>query len=363
MAFKDFPDQQPSIKLLQRSLQSGRLAHGYLFTGHELDELEALARTLAKTLNCAQPVKNAGIVVDCCDQCPNCLKVDHENHADVFWVRPESKSRIIRIGQIARRDDSPSRVVLDVVNLKPSESKYKIAIIVAADRMNDAAANALLKTLEEPPPNSVLLLLTNEPQRMLETILSRCLRLNFAGTGARRWEPAKVGWLTIFSEMAAAQQKSLFGRYRLMDVLLRKLNESREAIDKALSARSPLERYPDAEKGLQEKWEDELKAAIEAEYRRQRGDWLALLHGWLRDVWLQALEKGKDLQTEKKPQKLAIESLLNFPELKGTRQIARRISADEATENLEVIEQLQGLLSTNVQEALALEVGLLKLHL
>ena len=170
-------------------------------------------------------------------------------------------------------------------------------------------------------------------------------------------------WLTTFSEMAAAEQKSLFGRYRLMDVLLRKLNESREAIDKALSARSPLERYPDAEKGLQEKWEDELKAAIEAEYRRQRGDWLALLHGWLRDVWLHALEKGKDLQAENKPQKPAIESLLNFPELKGTRQIARRISADQATENLDVIEQLQGLLSTNVQEALALEVGLLKLHL
>jgi len=359
MSFKGFPGQQPGIQLLQRSLVSGRLAHGYLFAGHELDELEDLARTLAKTLNCIQPLKKEGVPIDCCDQCSNCQKVDHENHADVFWVRPESKSRLIKIGQIARRDDSPARVLLDAVNLKPSESRYKIAIIVAADRMNEQAANALLKTLEEPPPNSVLLLLTTEPQRMLETLLSRCLRLNFAGEAGRRLEPAKVAWLTNFSEMAAGQHKSLFARYRLMDVFLRQLNETKENIEKALTARSPLERYPDAEKEMQEKWEDELKAAIEAEYRRQRGDWLGLLQAWLRDVWLRTLNPGKDLAGHKD----AIDKLLNYPGLNGTRQIATRISPREATENLEIIEQLQALLATNVQEALALEVGLLKLHL
>jgi len=89
MSFKGFPGQQPGIQLLQRSLVSGRLAHGYLFAGHELDELEDLARTLAKTLNCIQPLKKEGVPIDCCDQCSNCQKVDHENHADVFWVRPE----------------------------------------------------------------------------------------------------------------------------------------------------------------------------------------------------------------------------------------------------------------------------------
>jgi DNA polymerase-3 subunit delta' len=327
-----------------------------------LDELESLARTLAKTLNCLEPIKKDGIAVDCCDQCLSCQKVDHENHADVFWVRPESKSRLIRIGQIARRDDSPSRVLLDVVNLKPSESKFKLAIIVAADRMNDTAANALLKTLEEPPPNSLLLLLTNEPQRILETILSRCLRVNFAGNGARRWDPEKITWLASFSEMAAQQQKSFFGRYRLMDVLLRKLTETRESIDKALTARSPLERYPDAEKGLQEKWEDELKAAIEAEYRRQRGDWLALLHSWLRDIWLCSLRKDSE-PARSTSEDQGVEGLRNFPQLSGTEHIAQRISAADAIKNLDMIEQLQRLLSTNVQEALALEVGLLKLNL
>jgi DNA polymerase-3 subunit delta' len=350
MAFNDFPEQAKGVQLLQRSLERGRLAHSYLFTGHRLDELEALARMLAKTLNCLQPIKRGGAAIDCCDQCVNCQKIEHANHADVFWVRPESRSRSIKIGQITRRPDSPSRVLLDVVNLKPTESKHKIGIIVAADRMNEQAANAFLKTLEEPPANSILILLTTEPQRMLETILSRCLRVSFAGEGVRPLGAAQMEWLAAFSDLAAAPQKSLLGRYRLMDVLLRKLNEARESIEGALTERSPLKQYKDVEKDLAEKWEEELKAAIEAEYRHQRSDLLLILQRWLHDVWLQALE-------------LKAEALLNFPALTGTKQVAQRISPRDAMENLTIMEQLQRWLGTNVQEALALEVGLLKLHL
>src|SRR5882762_2000904 len=281
MAFKDFPAQEQSIQLLQRSLERGRLAHGYLFTGAHLDELETVARTLAKTLNCKKPVTKGGKAVDCCDHCLSCQKIEHANHADVHWIRPESKSRVITIEQI--------RDLMQVINLKPTEAEYKVCIIVAADRLNEKAANAFLKTLEEPPAKSILILLTTEPQRMLETIVSRCLRLNFAGEGVRPLDPAQMQWLTAFSEMAAAEQKSLLGRYRLMDVLLRKLKGLKESIEEALTARSPLQRYKDAEKELQEKWEEELKAAIEAEYRRQRSDLLVVLQRWLRDVWLGTL--------------------------------------------------------------------------
>src|SRR5205823_5052609 len=118
MAFKDFPEQKQAVELLQRSLERGRLGHAYLFSGHDLGELETIARTLAKTLNCLQPVKKT----DCCEHCLSCQKIEHENHADVFWVRPESKSRQIKISQIVRRDDSPGRVMLEFVNLKPTES-------------------------------------------------------------------------------------------------------------------------------------------------------------------------------------------------------------------------------------------------
>ena len=304
------------MELLQRSLERGRLAHAYLFTGHQLDQLEGLARTLAKTLNCLHPVKRGNVAVDCCDRCLNCQKIEHANHADVFWVRPESKSRQIKIGQIVRREDSPPRVLLDVVNLKPTESQYKFGIIVAADRMNEAASNAFLKTLEEPPPRSVLILLTTEPQRMLETILSRCLRLNFAGEGPQQLAPAQMEWVATFSEMAAANQKSLMGRYRLMDVLLRKLNEVKASIEETLTASSPLEKYPDADEEMRKKWEEELKAAIEAEYRRQRGDFLLALQWWLRDVWVQTLGRLKseaDALAERAP------SIISYPLSKHQR--------------------------------------------
>jgi DNA polymerase-3 subunit delta' len=341
MAFTDFPDQAQGIALLQRSLERGRLGHAYLFTGHSLDELEALARTLAKTLNCLQPVKSGGIATDCCDECLNCRKVDHETHADVHWVRPESKTRVVTIDQM--------RDLMQQIQLKPSEAEYKVAVILAADRMNEKAANAFLKTLEEPPPKSVLILLTTEPQRILETILSRCLRLNFAGTGERKLDAAKLEWLAGFGDVAAAETKSLLGRYRLLDSLVQKLAALKEDIEKTVGAKSPLEQYDDVEKDLRERWEKELAAAIEAEYRLRRGELLACLQLWLRDVWLRTLQVS--------------EELLQLPELASTAPVARRISSTQAMENLRVLEQTQRLLHTNVQEALALEVGLLKLHL
>ncbi len=341
MSFKDFPDQQQGVELLQRSLERGRLAHAYLFTGHHIDELEAIARTLAKTLNCQQPVKAGGVAIDGCDSCLNCRKVEDGNHADVQWVRPESKSRIITVDQM--------RELMQTIYLKPTEAEYKVAVIVGADRLNVQAANAFLKTLEEPPAKSVLILLTTEPSRILETILSRCLRLNFGGDGPRPLAIAEMEWLKQFSEMAAAEQKSLLGRYRLLDVLLQKTTAMKAFIEESLTARSPLQRHHDAEKDLRDKWEDELSAAIEAEYRRQRADLLAIVQRWLRDVWLQTLSAGQEL--------------LNFPELTSAAVVARRVKPAQALENLQIIEGTQRLLHTNVQEALALEVGLLKLHL
>ncbi len=347
MAFRDFPRYQQGIQLLQRSLEHGRLAHGYLFTGDQLGDLESLAANLARTLSCERPVKKGNAAIDCCDQCLACKKIEHLNHADVHWVRPESKSRVITVEQM--------RDLMHEINLKPTEATHKVCVIVAADRLNEKAANAFLKTLEEPPANSILILLTTEPQRILETILSRCLRLNFAGDGGRPLPPEQVEWLKAFSNLAAAGQKSLIGRYRLMDMLARKLTEMRETIDKTLTARSPLERYDNIEADLRERWEKELAAAIEADYRRQRSDLLLALQWWLRDVWLQTLDAGTGAE--------AGAGLLNFPELDGTAQVAQRVSSGDAMENLRVMEQLQRWLGTNVQEALALEVGLLKLRL
>jgi DNA polymerase-3 subunit delta' len=344
MAFSEFHPLPQGVALLQRSLERGRLGHAYLLSGDHQETLERLARTLAKTLNCTAPPRVAanGLSLDCCDHCESCRKIEGDLHADVRWLRPESKLRVILVEQI--------RTLLESVYLKANEGRCKVAVIVGADRLNVQAANAFLKTLEEPPPRSVLLLLTTEPTRVLETLLSRCLRLNFGGIGAGR-DPEVTRWLRSFGEQAAAAQGGLLSRYRLLNEIMAVLATRRAGIEKDLTARSPLERYEDIEPGLRDQWEDELSASIEAEYRRQRGELLAAIQWWLRDVWLatQGLGEGR----------------LNLPELAGlTETVARRINPQAAAQNLKTLERTQRLLGgTNVQEALTLEVGLLRLQL
>ena len=242
MAFKDFPEQEQAVQLLQRSLERGRLAHAYLFTGHQLDELEAMARTLAKTLNCQKPArgKAGGAAVDCCDTCLACRKIANSNHADVHWVRPESKSRVIVIEQM--------RDLMQEINLKPTEAEYKVAVIVAADRLNVQAANAFLKTLEEPPAKSDLdsaldgaAAAFGDDSVAVPAVEFRRRRLAPIGRGAN-------GVAGRFSEMAASEQKSLLGRYRLHGCVAQKLGAMKAQVEEALTAQSPLQRYDDVEK-------------------------------------------------------------------------------------------------------------------
>ena len=114
--FANYSATSQGVQLLQRSLARGRLGHAYLFTGHQLEELETIARMLAKTLNCQQPVRTAGVATDCCDECLSCKKIENETHADLHWARPESKSRIISVDQ--------TRELTREIQLKPTEAGY-----------------------------------------------------------------------------------------------------------------------------------------------------------------------------------------------------------------------------------------------
>src|SRR5919109_1227833 len=138
MSFAALPQQSQAVQLLQRSLDRGRLAHAYLFTGDELADLERMARTLAKTLNCPQPPARgkSGNPLDSCDSCLSCRKIDESIHPDIHWVRPESKLRVITIDQM--------RDVMAEMHLKPTQARFKVAVLVGADRLNVQAANAFL---------------------------------------------------------------------------------------------------------------------------------------------------------------------------------------------------------------------------
>jgi DNA polymerase III subunit delta' len=330
-------------ELLRRSLSRGRLAHGYLFSGDDLDVLESAAEQLARVLNCQHPTERApgGLPLTACGSCTNCRRIESHNHSDVTWVYPENKSRQISADQ--------TREVVRLMGLRSMESPYKIAVFVAADRMNTTAANIFLKTLEEPPAGAVLILLSTEPGRLLETVVSRCQRLSF-GVGSVRMDEPVLQWLAEFGQRAAGDSAGVLARYHLLDSLLAALASARGQIEERLEAASPLKRYPDAEPAQQERWEDQLAASIEAEYRRRRGEFLAGLQAWLRDVWLAT--QGIDAGLRFLPGDTA-----------SISAVAARLKPSEARANLESWETTQRLLHTNVQEALALEVGLLKLQL
>ncbi|HTI68344.1 MAG TPA: DNA polymerase III subunit [Candidatus Limnocylindria bacterium] len=335
--------ESPSWELLRRSISRGRLAHGYLFTGDEMETLEGVAERLAKVLSCETPPERSesGLPVEACGHCNNCRRIGAHNHPDVTWVYPENKMRQISVEQ--------TREVIRLMGLRPMETGGKVVIFVGADRMNSAAANAFLKTLEEPPPKTTLILLSIEPTRLMETILSRCQRLSF-GAGQVRFDQAVVDWVAEFGRAAADSSAGVLPRYRLLGTLLGALGKARTAIEDSLAEASPLNRYPDATPEQKERWGDELTAAIEGEYRRKRGEYLNGLQAWLRDVWLMSEGMGSDV--------------LFLAQLRDAgRVVSKRLKPVEARNNVELWEGTQRLLHTNVQEALALEVGLLRLKL
>ncbi|WP_435010498.1 DNA polymerase III subunit delta' [Tundrisphaera lichenicola] len=156
------------IATLRRALAQGRLPHAFLFAGPEGIGKLAFSLRLAQALLCER-VSEA--LLDPCGECPGCLQVIAGTHPDLLRVgRPEDKHEL------------PIRVIRDLcldLGLKPMSGRRKVAIVDDADDMNDEAANAFLKTLEEPPPGSVLILIATSAEGQLDTILSRCRVVRF----------------------------------------------------------------------------------------------------------------------------------------------------------------------------------------
>jgi hypothetical protein len=201
MALAEISQENDSVRLLQRSLERGRLGHAYLFNGLELAALERVARTLAKALVCEQPPK--GLADGPADGLLRPMPVVPKGGRGQSSRRDLGAARI----EVTRGDDRPDAGPDADDPPEADASAVQGGVIVSAERLNVQAANAFLKTLEEPPADSVLILLTTEPQRILETILSRCLRLNLAGGTEHHHTPEFVDWLRQFAAVAAGEQK------------------------------------------------------------------------------------------------------------------------------------------------------------
>ena len=164
--WEQFKEMQPVVlKMFKNSLTKNRLAHAYLFEGMKGTGKRNASMLLAKSILCIQPID--GYVP--CETCLNCKRINHHNHPDVHLVEPDGQS--IKKQQIRSLQEEFSK--------RGVESSKKIYVIVHADKMTVNAANSLLKFLEEPNADTTAILITEQMQRMLPTILSRCQSISF----------------------------------------------------------------------------------------------------------------------------------------------------------------------------------------
>ena len=160
--FENIIGHEQNIEHLENAIENGQVSHAYIFNGEDGIGKMTTAKAFVKALLCAS--KNS------CGTCQSCIQIDSGNHPDVIYVTHEKAGITV--------DDIRDQVNQSVF-VKPYSSDYKVYIIDEADKMNAAAQNALLKTIEEPPAYAVIILLSNNKESFLETIVSRCVVLNF----------------------------------------------------------------------------------------------------------------------------------------------------------------------------------------
>src|ERR1700693_4221209 len=161
-SFAEMTGQEHVLRALSNALSSDRVHHAYLFAGTRGVGKTTVARILAKCLNCER-----GVSATPCGECASCREIDAGRSVDVIEVDAASRTRV---------DDT--RELLDNVQYAPTRSRYKIYLIDEVHMLSTSSFNALLQTLEEPPPHVKFLLATTEPRKLPVTVLSRCLQFN-----------------------------------------------------------------------------------------------------------------------------------------------------------------------------------------
>src|SRR5438309_5972670 len=160
--FSELTGQEHVRRALVNALESGRVHHAFLFTGTRGVGKTTIARILAKCLNCER-----GVTAEPCGECASCREIDAGRFPDLIEVDAASRTKV---------DDT--RELLDNVQYAPARGRYKVYLIDEVHMLSAHSFNALLKTLEEPPPHVKFLLATTDPQKLPVTVLSRCLQFN-----------------------------------------------------------------------------------------------------------------------------------------------------------------------------------------
>lgn len=154
-------------EIIRRLIRDQRYGATYIFAGPEGVGKRQFALDFAKAANCQHPPPGE---IDCCDECPSCFRVNENSHPDVRTLAPDEKGNI---------KIDPVREFSREIRFRPYEGKQRFFLIDGSERLREESANALLKTLEEPPPTSTIILLTDQPDGLLPTVRSRSQQLTF----------------------------------------------------------------------------------------------------------------------------------------------------------------------------------------
>lgn len=311
-----------ALHYLRRAHEQNRLAHAYLISGSAGSGKRQLAAELTNLVNGTET-----------------SEVFSTNAREIFVAEPESKSRRIVIEQVRQLEHA--------LQMRASGAGRKVAIISEADRLQPQAANAFLKTLEEPPKDSLLLLLSALPEVLPDTILSRCIAIPLAANGENKSKPEETQLVELLRGSASEQTWSIQFAYRLAQEFQRLLRAIREQIktetDEKLKGEEA--RYRNSTDGawLEER-EDYYKALTESLYLQRRAGLIETLMVW----WADVLRAGSGVDRR------------DFPAArKETDAVAKRFSTTDILRRIRRLEELRNHLGRNIQEALAVEVAFL----
>jgi DNA polymerase III subunit delta' len=315
--------RKSAIGFLRRAHESNRLAHAYLISGPAGSGKREVAADLASVVNGT----DAG-------------EVFSSKAREIFVAEPESKSRRILIEQVRQLEHG--------LQMRSGEGRRKVAIIAEADRLQPQAANAFLKTLEEPPGNSLLLLLSALPEALPDTIVSRCISIPLAANGQEIELPERSELVELLRKAAREKNWGIQQAYRLnqgMQALLSGIKEKIKTENEEALEREEA-RYRNSTDGAWlEGREEYYKALTESLYIQRR----AMLIEVLLEFWSDVLRACTNVGRR------------NLPAAKKeTAALAERFTAQEVLRRIQRLEELRDNLGRNIQEALAFEVAFLE---
>lgn len=314
-----------TFQMVKRAIDAGRPANGYLIVGPTRGLAMDLAVRILQALFCKADEKP-------CGACDGCRHVSERLEVDVHWVFPEKKSRVISAEQIREK------LLLEVTKTAFSGG-WKAGVLVGADRLNEASANVFLKTLEEPPERTLFLLLTDAPQQLLPTIVSRCQRIDL-DTMRDLSEPWKG---RVIETLASPMLRHSIEKQAMAAVLLGVLADIKD------KAQQLVEEDDAKSNSAEEDDKDVFEARVSARYRELRTDFLLAVMRWFRDLFV--LRAGGDDTV-----------VHNQSRLDVLKERSRRLSLAEALYNLNAVEELARQMERNLSEETLLAYALDRIH-